>query len=240
MILAGVLSAALAMPAFAGQWQQNETGWWYQNDDGTYPNSGWQWIDGKCYYFTPEGYCLTGTTTPDGYTVDASGAWTVNGTVQTQQPSGPAGSQVVEQKSAIALGNLEVTVPDGFILAANSDEEAYFINEDWTVIYGIAAMKLEDDAQTVQMVDDYQRLILDFTMAEMFGSYQGSEERQFTSGTWYAYYYDNIAMGEDGANQVSGAYHIYGRVCDGYLQLVYFGGELGGLNTDEIMNTCVR
>lgn len=70
--------------ANAGQWKQNDTGWWYQNTDGSYLTSGWQWIDGKCYYFTPDGYCLTNMTTPDGYQVDLNGAWVLNGVVQSK------------------------------------------------------------------------------------------------------------------------------------------------------------
>lgn len=78
------LSFLTANTALAGQWQQDTTGWSYQNDDGTYRNTGWSWVDGKCYYFTPEGYCLQNTQTPDGYTVDESGAWTADGVVQVQ------------------------------------------------------------------------------------------------------------------------------------------------------------
>ena len=78
------MAVSMSMTAFAGQWQQDAKGWWYQNDDKTYLKDGWKWVDGKCYYFTSDGYCLTGTQTPDGYTVDASGAWIVDGVVQTQ------------------------------------------------------------------------------------------------------------------------------------------------------------
>lgn len=48
------------------------------------------WIDGnndgkaECYYFDSVGYMLVNTTTPDGCTVNADGAWTQNGVVQTQ------------------------------------------------------------------------------------------------------------------------------------------------------------
>lgn len=55
-------------------WKQDNTGWWYQNMDGSYPKSTWQQIDGKYYYFNELGYMLSNTTTPDGYQVDASGA----------------------------------------------------------------------------------------------------------------------------------------------------------------------
>ena len=62
-ILAGLMAVSMSMTAFAGQWQQDAKGWWYQNDDKTYLKDGWKWVDGKCYYFTSDGYCLTGTQT---------------------------------------------------------------------------------------------------------------------------------------------------------------------------------
>lgn len=70
-----------------------DTGWlldngkWYLLDpaDG-HMLTGWQWVDGRCYYLTekedqhhPLGSCYINETTPDGFTVSASGAWSVNG-----------------------------------------------------------------------------------------------------------------------------------------------------------------
>ncbi len=79
-VMAGIMAAALTLSgsitAFAGSWQQDGSGWWYQNDDGSWPANTWQWINGKCYYFDESGYMLSGTTAPDGSTVDESGAWT--------------------------------------------------------------------------------------------------------------------------------------------------------------------
>jgi hypothetical protein len=76
-----------SMTAMAASWQQNATGWWWQEDNGSYPINSWKWINGKCYYFDGNGYMLANTTTPDGYTVDSSGAWVVNGVVQTNGAS---------------------------------------------------------------------------------------------------------------------------------------------------------
>ncbi len=51
---------------------------------------GWNWVDpnqagvSECYYFNDDGTYLTNTTTPDGYLVDANGAWVENGIVQTK------------------------------------------------------------------------------------------------------------------------------------------------------------
>ena len=84
MLMSAALALGATTVAYAGQWQQNSTGWWYQNDDNSYPRNSWQWINGKSYYFDSNGYMLANTTTPDGYNVDANGAWIVNGVVQTQ------------------------------------------------------------------------------------------------------------------------------------------------------------
>ena len=93
-IVALLMTAAIALgtttTSFAASWQSDSIGWWWQNDDGTWPSNSWQWLDGngdgvaECYYFGPDGYMLANTTTPDGYQVNADGAWVVNGAVQTQ------------------------------------------------------------------------------------------------------------------------------------------------------------
>ena len=65
---------------------------WYWFDGNGKMLTGWQWINRKCYYLNPNsapnaagfpyGACWMNGTTPDGYTVNASGAWTVNGVEQ--------------------------------------------------------------------------------------------------------------------------------------------------------------
>lgn len=90
--LATATMASQAMTAMAAEWKQNEIGYWYQEDNGSYPTNSWKWINGKCYYFDSNGYMLANTTTPDGYTVDATGAWTVNGVVQTQSTEQTSGA----------------------------------------------------------------------------------------------------------------------------------------------------
>ena len=54
-----VLSVGFAVSAYAGTWQQNETGWWYQKDDGSYPANESMKIDGKRYSFDENGYMRT-------------------------------------------------------------------------------------------------------------------------------------------------------------------------------------
>ncbi len=78
-------------------WQQNATGYWYRNYDGTWPANCWQQINGYWYYFNEAGYMvanqwihhtdnnwyylgpngamLTNTRTPDNYYVDGNGIY---------------------------------------------------------------------------------------------------------------------------------------------------------------------
>lgn len=85
-----VFSVALSFSAFAGEWKQDATGYWWQEDDGSFPKSQWKWLDGngdgvsECYYFNENGY-MARSSIIDGRQVDKNGAWIENGTVQTQR-----------------------------------------------------------------------------------------------------------------------------------------------------------
>ena len=113
LFTAAALTAAFALSmsatAFAGQWQQNSTGWWWQEDNGSYPQSTWRWLDGngdglaECYYFDSNGYMVSNTSV-DGYQVDADGRWIQDGTVQyaqaqTEESDAMAALRAATQKS---------------------------------------------------------------------------------------------------------------------------------------------
>lgn len=67
-------------------WFKDNTGKWYflnPQSDGNKGAmlTGWQWIDGNCYYLNADGSMLENGETPDGYKVNADGKWTdANGT----------------------------------------------------------------------------------------------------------------------------------------------------------------
>lgn len=67
-------------------WFKDNTGKWYflnPQSDGNKGAmlTGWQWIDGNCYYLNADGSMLANGETPDGYKVNADGKWTdANGT----------------------------------------------------------------------------------------------------------------------------------------------------------------
>lgn len=43
-----------------GMWKQNETGWWWEYPDGSYPVNKWEKINGSYYHFDSRGYMQTG------------------------------------------------------------------------------------------------------------------------------------------------------------------------------------
>ena len=69
---------------------ESKNAWWYDLGNGNYYKSSWQWIDGnhdgsaECYCFDENGWMFENAITPDRYTVNENGAWTVDNIVQTK------------------------------------------------------------------------------------------------------------------------------------------------------------
>ena len=65
-MLMGLLVAATAgtalqtTPVEAASWRKNSVGWWWQDDNGTWPESQWRKINGKWYAFDDNGYMRSG------------------------------------------------------------------------------------------------------------------------------------------------------------------------------------
>lgn len=226
---AGILTMALSIPTFAAEWQQDTIGWWYQNDDGSYLENGWSWIDGKCYYFNEAGYCLLDTQTPDGYTVDASGAWIEDGVVQVQANSE---SEFVNQAGVqTQVGTLTFTVPDGFmkIEELSSEAASYFTNHSADVIIGVVSEEIPDIQGYEGIVDSMGDVLLDSAM-EVFGTVKEKTSHTFVTGVWNRYLYaDTDALG------IAGSFYAYGRIQNGKLEMTVFAGNLTGINMNQMM-----
>lgn len=102
---------------------------WFYFDRNGYMLTGWQHIidsDGilRWYYFNPVndgtlGACLLDGVTPDGYTVNASGAWTVDGVVQEKKATS---EQIAASMIHYSTGEANETVSKGNVsvsLSAN-------------------------------------------------------------------------------------------------------------------------
>lgn len=223
-------SLLLSFPAFAGQWQKNDTGWWYDNGDTTYLKDGWHWVDGKCYYFTRDGYCLTDTKTPDGYYVDASGAWTVNGIVQTQNTG------------TYTLGTLTLTPPAGFSyvpeLAMGNTCSFGGTDRNAVITVGITDLGVDYYAAygTVFGQSIADRLF-DESMSAVMGDYASRTVASLATGNWIRYDYQNAKFFD---LELPGNCVSFVRISGSQLQQVLFMGDLSGLDAAAIMNAFVR
>lgn len=85
ILMATTIVTIVSTPALAAGWEQDLSGWKWENADGSYAKNSWVWDDWnndgsqECYYFGDDGYMLSNTVTPDGYFVDQSGSWYVPG-----------------------------------------------------------------------------------------------------------------------------------------------------------------
>ena len=144
-------SALAITPIMASGWQHNDKGWWYgtNNDNSAWHKGGWKWVDGnndgiaECYYFDANGYILSNTTTPDGYTVNSDGAWVKDGKTQTMQM---AQNGAWQQGTGANAGKWQWINSDGSVrpmgwhwLDGNRDgvAECYYIGADgWLIANG--------------------------------------------------------------------------------------------------------
>ena len=248
MVIAVLLATvALSMSAFAGQWRQDDTGWWYQNEDGTYVKSEWSWIDGRCYYFNEDGYCLQNTQTPDGYSVDMQGAWIEDGVVQMQQEvqtqmqeqaevpqQEPTGVQEQSQDSGAIkqIGNVLLTVPEDFAFHSSDERGIYMTSADGSSLICIMSESLADFGGYADLVYTYQESVLDAAVEAELGTPQTKTTRQLSNGLWYSYHYmDASSLG------IPGFLKVYARINGDRLQMVMFGGSISSLDTEGIMNS---
>ena len=116
---------------FASGWTKgiSKNAWWYDFGNGDYFKSSWQWIDGnqdgiaECYCFDENGWMYENTTTPDGYTVNENGAWTINNVVQTKT------SDLIPKNNTNNMNNGNNTASNNFTETRNNEENQG--NEDF-------------------------------------------------------------------------------------------------------------
>lgn len=87
--VAALFGLAAAQTALAGEWVRDDDGLKYKQGSD-YVWDQWLWLDRngtgvqECFYFGRDEYLVTNGLTPDDCTVNANGAWTVDGVVQTK------------------------------------------------------------------------------------------------------------------------------------------------------------
>lgn len=232
-VLTCMMTLAFSIPVFAAGWIQNGTGWQYENDDGSYLNNGWTWINGKCYYFMPDGCCLTGTRTPDGYTVDENGAWTVDGVVQVQNPSQTENIQV--SGTAVQVDGMTFTAPEGFVQDLKETDGFFFYKGTDTIIGYISENEPETGSYQ-ELAHEMQKKMLDQAVINTYGTPGSSGSIQVPTGIWYRYDYTDAAS----VYNISGSAIVYTRISGIQVQIMIFAGDLSGMDTNVIMSNNLK
>lgn len=60
MAVLALMIVLLPVMSQAGTWKKNSTGWWWQEDNGSWPANQWKYIHGTWYAFDGNGYMRTG------------------------------------------------------------------------------------------------------------------------------------------------------------------------------------
>ncbi|HJA69992.1 MAG TPA: hypothetical protein IAA07_00240 [Candidatus Lachnoclostridium stercoravium] len=228
--------ALSSFSSFAGQWQQDTVGWWYDNGGGDYPRNCWQEIDGVWYYFAEDGYMLADTLTPDGYYVDASGAWTGGGQSETAGES-----QTSQTQSEYTLGTFRVLVPDGY-LAESGEGQVALASLDGATFIGAATVQLPPEVvAAIQDPSAYGNLVsavldasLDESIVEAIGqSYTVKSVQTLNTGNWNLYEFN--VTDEAGHNKC----FVYARINGGNVEMIAVFTSDQGLDTNALMNQVI-
>lgn len=230
LLMTSLLLCMFTTPAFAGQWLEDGKGWWYQNTDMSYLNGGWYWIGGNCYYFGADGYMYKDTTTPDGYTVNSSGQWVVNGVVQTTATS----KQV---------GGMTVILPDTYSFTLSEESNgAYAVGiEAGNIPSRIAIMSvnvpgLSSARLTESDKDTLFRSMFDGLANSSDISSVSTDTRQYPSGTWR--HFSCVAKSDDGTQTIP--CHIYATIAGDEVRMVFSLGTSPNFDENQFMQNYIR
>lgn len=236
MVLTTGFMLATAFTSFAGEWKQDAAGWFYQNTDGTYLSGGWYWVDGKSYYFNDQGYCLTSATTPDGYTVDESGAWIKDGAVQTRE-------------TEVTISGIKVTIPNGYDCVKDDKSEMIGFEETNADSDGrILVMAVEEENISYLRAvfgEEGLKELSDLVVEEMIpeitflqnSSLISTSTKAYSTGNWYYYLYKGTD--EDGKD-VDLAFYTSFSGPEIRIVMIMMGAGREFNNNDEFIENCIR
>ena len=140
-ILAFSFTAISAMSSFAN-WHMDNTGYWWENEDGSYAKDQWLWLDGnqdgiaECYYFDENGYMLSDAVAPDGSQVDKDGAWIIDGVKQ---------AKVLGTASGLASSSDEASLGAGDEISAGTAADAAAEGAHEAAVYSLGSLNVRAD-----------------------------------------------------------------------------------------------
>jgi len=258
ILATAAMTLLTAFSAFAGTWHQDNVGWWYENDDGSYLQGGFAQVDGVWYYFDGsgymqtgwvkgkdgnwyymhdvDGYMLTSTMTPDGYWVDENGVW------DGEDADG----------QSVNVGELEANT---MIAAVNGEVKKFYLSEASSKD-GMVTFKYYDESE--DRGDNDMKILIWFRDEDHLqsGYYEYEEDDDFlqdldfdlnqiiTTGDWlYEYDLKNSSTGEEGTYcfELEGSGNTWSGRFDAILvnQVVNRSGVLKNTGNPEVELTNV-
>ena len=259
-ILAFSFTAISAMSSFAN-WHMDNTGYWWENEDGSYAKDQWLWLDGnqdgiaECYYFDENGYMLSDAVAPDGSQVDKDGAWIIDGVKQAKVLDTASGLASSSDEASLGAGD-EISAGTAADAAAEGAHEAAvyslgylnLISSDLKYAAVIIRIDLAQDPdyqsvmQTAQALgidlnsDTMKSLVMDtiessFTVS-MGVSPSARADKTFPTGVWRQFRYDPDSVG--------GTYtDVLIRYDSNVFYAIVIGAEGGYADVDAFMNNSV-
>jgi hypothetical protein len=179
-----LLSLFMTSQAFAGTWKEDSNGWRWQEKDELSPVSSWEWIDSnkdglaERYYFDENGYLLTNTTTPDGYTVNEAGAWVADGIVR-QKAANPAAASTAKKEGRKLYFDAIQKSSELAGLDISGDVHMSLTYSDMEIPISMKLGLKYHDINTPNME------FLSETAMQMLGS-KDSHQSFYTNGTYYS------------------------------------------------------
>ena len=120
----------------------DNTGYWWENEDGSYAKDQWLWLDGnqdgiaECYYFDENGYMLSDAVAPDGSQVDKDGAWIIDGVKQ---------AKVLDTASGLASSSDEASLGAGDEISAGTAADAAAEGAHEAAVYSLGSLNVRAD-----------------------------------------------------------------------------------------------
>lgn len=205
------LSLASAFSAFAGSWQTDTWGTFYQNDDGSRPvYAGWftDPADGAMYYMDPDGYMMSNTTV-EGFRLGDDGR-RIEKTEEDIAKENERKALLASRPSpakAHAAASVAVTAVQDATAATGTIRTTYMAEMDVLSerILGVARDTRTDAANRPMMTDNNTQLTFGFTNADGYPFISATTWKIMrTTGVDYhenaielVYHYDAVGAPDD-------------------------------------------
>lgn len=230
--ITGICAFLIPFPAFAGQWNQQDNQWYYEQD-GVNLNNGWNEIDGTWYYFKSSGV-MAEDEIIEGYYVGPDGAW-VEGENRKQryEKEGDTAEDIIsnyltmDTKYSITLEELKNKNIDSYTAGRGS-------------VYGTALNQQELDAVAVKVheivtnyitndMSDVQKLDMLYAYLINTCAYAPTWEKNQANTAWGALVY--------GEAQCSGYARAFKALCDAVdIPCYYVHANKSALNPEHQWN----